>query len=552
MIPKLLHFVWIGKPLPEWAKRNIAEFSRLNPDFEVRLHTDDHDLLPEYRARYRQSPYVVGKADLLRYSILQRHGGWYFDCDYWPLRPVRDIERAYGLTNGALFLTQQHGNKNPKYRVANGVIGSPRDCQAWAEINDAIVRTADPQDRNGLGPALMGPLVEQHPSLFFIAPWPGFYPAGIGEAIRRYRRIQAGEAPHDVLSDVMQYTAGQLPYAMHLWMAGKSDVNEHDLPLGLLLDSDHAPGRLARQPYTGLAAGLLATDQQWRDGTQPFRAIAAGLERLGCQVEVRHPGGTWPLFQRDPKLLVIWNGRKGSYGPTVAAARRAGCRVLVMEHGFFDRRAHTQVDHQGILHWASWTDCFIRKAPARGAERLAAVWPEPLVPFEPRDGYVLVLGQMPGDSQLDDSEIAHPRLVTRAVAEALPKGVTAVCRQHPRKIKVLPDDERYMPQAPHGPLAHAIGGAKFVVTVNSNAGNEALAMGCPVLCFGPSLYGLAGVAPTTSVAGLRTVLREMLAGWQPATAKVRNYLRWLACRQWGQGEFRSGTLLAGFLEEALA
>jgi hypothetical protein len=31
MIPKRIHFIWFGPPMPAWAERNIEEFRRLNP-----------------------------------------------------------------------------------------------------------------------------------------------------------------------------------------------------------------------------------------------------------------------------------------------------------------------------------------------------------------------------------------------------------------------------------------------------------------------------------------------------------------------------------------
>ncbi len=40
-IPPILHFVWIGSDLPLWAAKNIDEFKRLNPDFEVMIHKED-------------------------------------------------------------------------------------------------------------------------------------------------------------------------------------------------------------------------------------------------------------------------------------------------------------------------------------------------------------------------------------------------------------------------------------------------------------------------------------------------------------------------------
>ena len=89
------------------------------------------------------------------------------------------------------------------------------------------------------------------------------------------------------------------------------------------------------------------------------------------------------------------------------------------------------------------------------------------------------------------------------------------------------------------------------MTINSNAGNEALAAGCRVLCLGPALYAMAGVARQTTVADMPTALRDMLAGWAPESAAVRNYLRWLACRQWSRAELADGDALGPILALAM-
>ena len=104
--------------MPEWAERNIQEFRRLNPDHEIRIHGEEV-ILPEYgevasRIRGAGREYI-GKqtaapnlSDLGRYSAIERFGGWYFDTDIFPFRPVAEIERAWCLDGSKLFLARQH------------------------------------------------------------------------------------------------------------------------------------------------------------------------------------------------------------------------------------------------------------------------------------------------------------------------------------------------------------------------------------------------------------------------------------------------------------
>ena len=72
-----------------------------------------------------------------------------------------------------------------------------------------------------------------------------------------------------------------------------------------------------------------------------------------------------------------------------------------------------------------------------------------------------------------------------------------------------------------------------------------------MLCFGPALYAAAGVALQTTMSDLGDALSTMLSGWRPDAEKVRNYLHWLACRQWSQEEIREGAMLASLVRKAL-
>lgn len=98
MIPTVLHFVWVGSPLPDWARDNIEEWKRLHPQWGCIVWDDalrPKPLLNEelYANAERYVPgHAVGqfRADILRYEILRRHGGFYADVDTRPLRPIDD------------------------------------------------------------------------------------------------------------------------------------------------------------------------------------------------------------------------------------------------------------------------------------------------------------------------------------------------------------------------------------------------------------------------------------------------------------------------------
>lgn len=538
MIPKIIHFIWFGPPMPDWVQRNIAEFRRLSPDFEVRIHGEDV-LLPQYAETYSHITDVCTKSDVLAVSALQRWGGWYFDCDYWPFRPVGSIVEAYALDGKQMFVTEQHGQKNAALRTANGILAATVDWSGWPMIENAIAHPKFPIQRCDFGPVLMTRLVDQHPPQFVVGSWPFFYPAEIGRAGRLYPECVKRGA---VVAKRLAPTGGQLPFVMHLWTGGSLGVNAGQDARQIAALPGEAGGR-----WAGLRACLAILQIQWNDLTQPFQAIAHGLAHVGIDVDVRMVNEPLPLEATD--LVVTWNGRKGHYRGAADQARKLGLPVICFEHGFFARRQYVQMDHQGILHWSSLRDEFRKPAPAEGAARLAAVWPHELRPFGAgRKGYVLVIGQLPGDSQMMESEFDIPLPLAKAVSRSLPAGVRGVFRGHPAMAK--PKPVKYLPDCQAPGIVEAIEGARFAVTINSNAGNECLALGCPVLCLGPALYAQAGVALQTTMATFKTQFDRMIAGWMPDGAAVRNYLHWLACRQYSGEEYREGTVLAGILERA--
>ena len=89
------------------------------------------------------------------------------------------------------------------------------------------------------------------------------------------------------------------------------------------------------------------------------------------------------------------------------------------------------------------------------------------------------------------------------------------------------------------------------MTINSNAGNDALWAGVPVLCLGPALYEIAGVARRTSIAQLMPDLEFMMMGWLPYEHTVLRYFHWLCARQWTADELASGETLEQILEQGM-
>ena len=296
--------------------------------------------------------------------------------------------------------------------------------------------------------------------------------------------------------------------------------------------------------------GIVCDNRCWNDPCEPFRHVAEGLRRLGHAAEAVAPAGPWPLMSRRPDAMFVWNGLHGRWAAVVEHCRAEGIAVLIMERGFFDRRHYTQIDPCGFNHTAGWATEVAPAAPAGGAERfLRASGRKPERTRETRSGYILVLCQMPGDAQLQSSALRHPGPWVQAMEDASPTAVEIRVRAHPLSAWSCGTIGRA--RMIRGTLEEALRGAAFAATINSNAGNEALAWGCPVLCLGPALYGMAGVALQTKLAALpRAVCQMLWDGWHPARRDVENYLYRLACRQWSHEELAEGSVLKRFLAAA--
>lgn len=291
-----------------------------------------------------------------------------------------------------------------------------------------------------------------------------------------------------------------------------------------------------------MKAILLSDNATWRRN-DALRAVRDGLEHLGFCVEVHSPHCPLPHSSRPERkcdLIVAWNGRKGKVAQRLDEARAAypGVRVLILERGFFQRMRYSQVDSAGFNHLASWANELLEPAPPRGARRFFKVFGSRPARQEHRTGgYALLLGQVEGDVQLRDCCIHRPQGLYELVAQAMPKSIPLRIRPHPLSSWRPPSGLL------EGTLRQAVRDARFCVTLNSNAANQAIAWGCPVLAFGPALCVQAGAARRATLATLPDDLQEMTHRWKPTKAAANRLLYHLACRQFNAAELREGSAL---------
>ena len=144
VIPHNIHFIWVGAAtLPDWARANIAQFRELNPDYDIRLHGEEV-LLPQYQRLYSCDLLPAQRSDLLRLSALRRYGGWYWDVDFLPFRPLADIERAFDLDGSRMWISRQAGNMNPRWTHGNSPLAAAPDWPGWELIDRILVGRQPP------------------------------------------------------------------------------------------------------------------------------------------------------------------------------------------------------------------------------------------------------------------------------------------------------------------------------------------------------------------------------------------------------------------------
>lgn len=155
MIPKKLHFIWIGdeskKPV-----RCIDTWMKKNPEYEVKVwgnnqlqtvnwrnHRQLHDML--------EKKDYAGASDVMRYEILYEHGGIYIDADTFCVKPLESW-----LLNCESFASwEQELVRNNL--IANTIIGGVPGAQTWKLCIDAVATKDCTEDK--LAWMITGPML---------------------------------------------------------------------------------------------------------------------------------------------------------------------------------------------------------------------------------------------------------------------------------------------------------------------------------------------------------------------------------------------------------
>jgi hypothetical protein len=208
-------------------------------------------------------------------------------------------------------------------------------------------------------------------------------------------------------------------------------------------------------------------------------AFAEGLERHGWRVE-------FATDYRKADLVVMWGVRRGD---RMARAKADGCKVCILERGYLgDRFEWTSVSFGGGLNG---------RAEFRGPFGDPSRWNKNFADLmrdydPPKDGYGLIMGQVPGDMSIKHANIDQWYGQTAKALEKI--GWSVRFRPHPLAGRRSGNRRAGHLKEASGTLCEALRGAGVVVTFNSNSGVDAALCGRPVIAFDPGsmVYEIAG------------------------------------------------------------
>ena len=104
IIPKIIHQVWIGSPVPPVFEKYCKTWREMHPDWQYILWTDEkvkNEFMPLYnQSFYDESESMGVKSDLLKWEIVYRYGGVYVDMDFECLKPLDILHYMYDFYTG--------------------------------------------------------------------------------------------------------------------------------------------------------------------------------------------------------------------------------------------------------------------------------------------------------------------------------------------------------------------------------------------------------------------------------------------------------------------
>lgn len=203
-IPKIMHHIWIGSPMPLHLQANCLEWlDILGPhgwDFKLWTEHEIDELTLQNRALYDRAESIVPRdaveqfrADIARYEILYAFGGMYTDVDTVPLKnvePALEGHREFAAHEDRTWVGNTYLAAVPEHPIMRTLIdGLPANVHRF--------RGKRPNKMSG--PQYLTPVWNRHHG--HIAPRAQWFPYS-------YIDVKRGSVPTEFGPDV---------YAVHGW-----------------------------------------------------------------------------------------------------------------------------------------------------------------------------------------------------------------------------------------------------------------------------------------------------------------------------------------------
>jgi inositol phosphorylceramide mannosyltransferase catalytic subunit len=173
MIPKIIHFIWIGeKKIPDWINTWIEK----NPNFKYKIWNEEEinkfklENRHQYDKYYKSGNYS-GASNIVRYELLNRFGGVYIDADTECLKPINNKWLNYDFV----------GCKSPNVNViATSILFSKPNNPILKEIikQIKIKKKLEPSYKN-TGSFVLTPIIKEDKGNNLILESEIFYPMNI-------------------------------------------------------------------------------------------------------------------------------------------------------------------------------------------------------------------------------------------------------------------------------------------------------------------------------------------------------------------------------------
>ncbi len=176
-VPKIIHQLWIGdKPSPINAMNSVKN---MNPNFEYMFWNEKTieeklDIQPTYQRKIDEHETLNGKADIIRWFILEKFGGVFVDADIISIEPIDDF-----LLNRSFFCWENE--KVIPNLCATTLMGFsphhiiPQKAIKWILDNETSFQKTNLPSWKTVGPQLLSNIYHTIPNKDCVNVFPHYY-----------------------------------------------------------------------------------------------------------------------------------------------------------------------------------------------------------------------------------------------------------------------------------------------------------------------------------------------------------------------------------------